>query len=482
MNRLAERAYYLTGRYFIRVRKIMEILAFRSLHWDLSLQPSLSRFICRRSGGGISTLRDRPIRLLPLWLMAACCAAGLAQQPLETYTWEQIKDKFQTANPTIRAGQLNIDESKAQEVTAALRPNPDLSFSADGTQLTPHLGVYRPFAGTQMSPAISYLHERANKRELRVESAKKGTIVAASQQEDLERNLLFTLRSAFVQTLQAKAVLGVAKENLDYYDRVLGISRSQFKAGDIAQLDLDRLENQRIQYEQELESAGVNLRTAKITLLMLLNDRTPIERFDVTGAFDFGGPLESLDDYHRIALAARPDLRAALESVDKAKTDHQLAVSNGSTDPTFSAWWTHNPSFNNPYDYNTVGASVSIPLRIFDRNQGEKERTEIDIRRNQRLEDAAAAQVFNDVDSAYATVNSNLNLLRSYKEKYLGQAVRIRDTMTFAYQRGGASLLDFLSAQNDYRTVQLSYLNLVGSYLTAVGQLNLAVGREVILQ
>ena len=155
---------------------------------------------------------------------------------------------------------------------------------------------------------------------------------------------------------------------------------------------------------------------------MLLNDRTPIERFDVTGTFDFGGSLESLDEYHRIALAARPDLRAALESVDKAKTDHQLAVSNGSTDPTFSAWWTHNPSFNNPYDNNTVGASISIPLRIFDRNQGEKERTEIDIRRNQRLEDAAEAQVFNDVDSAYATVNSNLNLLRPYKEKYLGQA------------------------------------------------------------
>jgi cobalt-zinc-cadmium efflux system outer membrane protein len=98
------------------------------------------------------------------------------------------------------------------------------------------------------------------------------------------------------------------------------------------------------------------------------------------------------------------------------------------------------------------------------------------------LQDAAAAQVFNDVDSAYATVNSNLNLLRPYKEKYLGQATRIRDTITFAYQRGGASLLDFLNAQNDYRTVQLSYLNLVGTYLTAVGQLNLAVGREVILQ
>jgi cobalt-zinc-cadmium efflux system outer membrane protein len=122
---------------------------------------------------------------------------------------------------------------------------------------------------------------------------------------------------------------------------------------------------------------------------------------------------------------------------------------------------------------------VNFPLRIFDRNQGEKLRTKIDITRNERLRDAAQAQVFSDVDSAYATLNSNLILLRPYKQKYLAQAVRVRDTIFFSYQHGGASLLDFLNAESDYRTVELSYVNLVGSYLTAGAQLNLAVGREV---
>ena len=126
------------------------------------------------------------------------------------------------------------------------------------------------------------------------------------------------------------------------------------------------------------------------------------------------------------------------------------------------------------------GVSVNIPLRIFDKNQGEKLRTEIDIRRNERLAQSARAQVFSDVDSAYVTVNSNIILLKPYKAKYLQQAVRVRDTVAFAYQRGGATLLDFLNAENDYRSVQLNYLNLVGAYLTAAGQLNLAVGREVI--
>ena len=123
---------------------------------------------------------------------------------------------------------------------------------------------------------------------------------------------------------------------------------------------------------------------------------------------------------------------------------------------------------------------MTIPLRIFDRNQGEKARTQLDIQRDERLREAANAQVFSDVDSAYATLNSNLALLRPYKAKYLQQAAAVRDTISFAYQHGGASLLDFLQAQNDYRSIQLNYLNLVGSYLTAASQLNLAVGREVI--
>jgi cobalt-zinc-cadmium efflux system outer membrane protein len=224
----------------------------------------------------------------------------------------------------------------------------------------------------------------------------------------------------------------------------------------------------------------VNLRTAKIQLLTLLNDRTPIEQFDVAGTFDFNDELISRDEFRKIALDTRPDLKAAVESVDKAQTDHKLAVSNGSTDPTFAVWYTHNASVNNPFATNTLGVSVSVPLRVFDRNQGEKLRTQIDITRNERLRDATEAGVLSDVDSGYATMASNLTLLRPYKAKYLQQSVRVRDTILFSYQNGGASLLDFLNAQSEYRSVQLNYVNLVGSYLTAAAQLNMAVGREVI--
>jgi cobalt-zinc-cadmium efflux system outer membrane protein len=296
-----------------------------------------------------------------------------------------------------------------------------------------------------------------------------------SSQTDLDRTLIFTLRMAFVQALQEKAVLDLAKENLAYYDHVLGVNRERYKAGDIAQVDLDRLEIQRVQYESDLQTAEVNLRTAKIQLRALLNDRLPIDQFDVTGPFDFSTQLVPLDDLRQTALDTRPDLRAALQSVDKAKTDHKLAVANGSTDPTFGFDFGRNPPIDQYF-----GFSVNIPMRIFDRNQGEKQRAELDIGRNERLADAARAQVFSDVDSAYAMVSSNIILLQPYEDRYLKQAARIRDTISFSYEHGAASLLDFLNAQADYRSVQVNYLNLVASYLSAAGQLNLAVGREVI--
>jgi len=404
----------------------------------------------------------------------------IATLPAQTaFTWQQIKDKFESVNPTLKAAQLNIDESRAAEITAYLRPNPDFTFSTDGTQLTPYQGIYRPFTGTQFSPAISYLHEREHKRELRRDQAKETTGVTQSTYQDQERNLVFTLRSAFVQTLQAKAVLENAKQNMTYWDWELEVNRTRFRAGDLAEVDLDRLELQRVQFESDYETAVVNLRTSKIQLLMLLNDRTPLDRFDVSGTFDFSSELRPLEEYRTIALESRPDLKAAMQNVELARTTYQLAVSNGSTDPTFSLWWTHNPSFNNPYDNNTIGASVSIPLRVFDQNQGQKALTQIDIGRNERLRDAAQAQVYNDVDSTYYTLVQNVNLLRPYKSKYLKLASDTRDKISFSYQNGGASLLDYLDAEKATRDVQLAYLNLIGSYLTAAAQMNMAVGREV---
>ena len=411
------------------------------------------------------------LRWLSWCLLAGLPICGWAQT---AFTWEQVKQKFEAANPTIRAAQLGVQESRAQEITAYLRPNPNFTALID--QLDPFSGnPYRPLGSALPLISFDYLHERGGKRELRLESAKKNTAITESQLADTERGLLFNLRTAFVGTLQAKALLANAKDNLDYFDKEYGINQSRFKAGDLSRLDLNRITLQRVQFEQDYQTALVNLRTSKITLMMLLNEHRPVDQFDVNGPFDFAENLPALAELREIAQANRPDLKAAVQAVDKAQTDHRLAVANGTTDPTFSMDFGRNPPI--PV---YMGVSVNIPLRIFDRNQGEKERTQIDIRHAEQQRTAAQAQVFNDVDSAYYTLVSTVSLLKPYKETYLKVAADVRDTTSFSFQHGQASLIDYLDAQRDYRATLVAYLNLVGSYLTAAGQLNMAVGREVI--
>ncbi len=412
-------------------------------------------------------------------MLPLVAASVRAQKAL---SWQDIQAQFEASNPALSAAKANVEESKAAEISAYLRPNPNVTGLLD--QFTPFSSnpspnsnspVYRPLANVLPYGSISYLHERQHKRELRLESSRQATEVMSQSMQDLKRNLLFNLRNAFVLTLQSKAQLQNARNNLEYWDRELALNRQRLAAGDLAEIDLNRLELLRAQFQADHEASIVALRTSKIQLLQLLNSRAHVDEFDVDGPFEFGDGLKPLEEFRQAALAARPDLAAAVESVKLAETNHKLAVANGSADPTFSLDLARNPPLT-AY----MGFSVSIPLRIFDRNQGEKLRTEIDIRRNQRLRDTAESQVFSDVDSAYTTLEGALNQLRPYKHSYLAMAAKIRDRVEFSFKHGGASLLDYLDAEKSYRDTRLAYLNLVGSYLVAAAQMNLAAGSEVI--
>ncbi|HEX4230110.1 MAG TPA: TolC family protein [Bryobacteraceae bacterium] len=412
-------------------------------------------------------------RLYAGLLFATGCLAQAPGSP-QALTWQETQARFRANNPTLLAGEATINEAKAQEVTAYLRPNPDLTLGLD--QITPFSGSpFRPLWQTYAYGDISYLHEREHKRELRLEDAKENTQITTETQNDLERNLMFNLRDAFVRVLQAKAVVQVARDNLTYYDKEIDIAKTRYQAGDIAQVDFERIEVQRVQYLSDLQNAVVSLRTAKIDLIALLDDHTPVDQFDIVENFDFQENLKPIADLRQVAIDQRPDLKEAVTGLERARTDHRLTIANGSTDPTFGMDGSHQAPPLNTY----IGFSVTIPLRIFDRNQGEKVRTQLDIARNEKLVTAAQVAVYHDVDSAYMTVQSTLELLKPYKQKYLQEALDVRDKVAFSYLHGAASLLEFLDAEKAYRDTELNYLMLVGAYLSAANQVNYAVGREV---
>lgn len=407
-------------------------------------------------------------------LLVAACEAQQPGVPRGPLTWQDVVSLFRANNPSLLAGRRTIDEARADEITAYLRPNPNLNITADDLGIFSY-HPFRPTADGIFAGSVDYLHERGHKRELRLQDAQEATAIAISTQADLERNLLYNLRDAFDRVLLAKEVQRVAKDNLDYYDKEIAINRIRLDAGAMARVDFQRLEIQRAQYQSDLATSEVNLRTAKIDMLQFLHVPIAVDRLDLAAKFDFSDTTVSLQELRDMAVAQRPDLREAEQGLDRARTDYKLARANGTADPTWSADIGRQPPLTI-----YAGVSLSIPLRIFDRNQGEKLHTQIDIGRNRELVDSQTDTVYHDVDAAYASLQSTLSLLRPYKEKYLQEASSIRETISFSYQHGAASLLDFLDAQKEYRDTELTYLNLVGAYLSAANQLNLAVGKEVI--
>ena len=404
-----------------------------------------------------------------LLIVFALCLRSWAQEP---WTWEKVRERFETNNPTLRAGRLQVDEAKAGEITASLRPNPQLSVVLD--QFT----VFNPSVlsanNAQWTPTVTQLIERQSKRHLRYQSAELAARSSQSDTQDLERNLLFNLRDAFVRLLAAKSVLQFSTDNLSYFDKVIEVNRERFKAGDISNIDFERVELQRVQLESDYQNALVSLRQAKLDLLALMNEKSSADQFDVAGEFDFHDKLPELAEVRQQALLIRPDLQSAETIVQKAQVDHKLAWANGSTNPTVGLEYQRTGPFN------TLGIDFAIPLRIFDRNQGEKQRTQIEMDRTLRLREAVMAGVLRDVDSAHTALVSVVEVLKPYRDHYLPEATDVRETISFSYAHGGSSLLDFLDAQRAYRDTQLNYRNLIASYLSAANQLNFTVGREVI--
>jgi outer membrane protein, heavy metal efflux system len=283
-----------------------------------------------------------------------------------------------------------------------------------------------------------------------------------------------------VGTLQAKFMLDLAKADLDYYDKIIEISRDRFKAGDLAQIDFDRIELLRVQYESELQTAIVNLRTAKIQLLQLLNDRTPVEQFDVTGDHSISQMRCSRSTTSARSRCPRgPTCRPRWKRFSNRKPITNWPISNGSTDPTFGAWYTYNSSNNNPNGIQTLGASVSIPCAssTATRAKSSAPKSTSTAPAGQRSHARAGFQRRGHGLRVGAKQCRAAEALQGAIQRRGAARARHRD---YAYEHGGASLMDFLNAQSDYRQVQLAYAQLIGAYLTAAGQLNLAVGREVI--
>ncbi|HEY1498367.1 MAG TPA: TolC family protein [Acidobacteriaceae bacterium] len=385
-------------------------------------------------------------------------------------TLQQVLDIARTKNPSLLSADQHVAATKAAEITAGLRQNP--SFTVTGADIS--LPADNPASPYSYSANLTRLFERGQKRRWRLDVARSTTDVTGSQYNDQVRQTVLAVKNAFTNMLIAKQALLIAQDNLDSYRKTVDLSRTRLDAGDISKTDFERIDLQLAEFESDDDGAKLSLIQASDSLQLLMGIEKPSAAFDITGNLQAPEISTTLPQVEQEALAARPDYLAAHQSVTLADANVKLAAAEGTTDPSVGGEYERTAS------YNSAGFQVSIPLRIFDRNQGEKERTRYEAQSARFGEIAARNQVLSDVDQAWAGYDAARDLAKRYNNHYVDEAQRVRDNLEFSYRNGGSTLLDYLDALRDYRQINIDALNANQQVWLSIHQLSFAAATEIV--
>ena len=402
-------------------------------------------------------------------------SAAFAQAPVKLTLYEAIQLALQR-NHSLLAARTTIQQNQSQEITANLRPNPDLFVDWD------YLPVFSSSAAnvtylqssTEADAGLSYLIERGKKRQARLRAAKDATAVTISTVADAERNLTFQVASQFLAVELAESTLDLAQQDLKDYQNAVKLTEIRYRSGSISQDDYLKIKIQLLQFKNDVAQAQLAKVEGLANLRQMLGPESVPVNYDVDAQFEYQPVTANLEDLQMRALQLRPDLRAAQQGIAAANSQYLLAKADAKQDLTVQANYTHVNGINGASFY------TSIPLPIFNRNQGEIARTRYAITQSEELEKQASNQVATDVNDAYYNLQTNDQIVQLYLSGYLAEAQADRDIAEYSYQRGAASLLDFLDAERSYRSTQLAYRQVLAAYLTSLEQLREAVGTRAL--
>jgi len=406
--------------------------------------------------------------------LALGCQTGAAQQPAPSVRidLEQAIQMAAVHNHALKAARTQIQQSQAEEITAAIHPNP--VFTYDDL----YVPIFSPgqFTAsalnntTEFDLGVTYTFERGHKRQARIRAARDQTAVTRWQVSDTERALTFNVAQQYVGILLAKSNLQLATQDLASYQETVNLSQERYKAGAMSEGDLLKIKLQLLQFQMDVSQARLSLVQAFASLRALLGYDALPAGYDVVGELAYVPLKLNQEDLQLRALQWRPDYLAAQQGVTAAQSQYSLAKANGKRDLITTLDYTHVSALNN------AGMTLNIEIPIFDRNQGEIARTHYAITQAQETKTAAEQTVMTDVANAYEAFKTGDQVVQLYLSGYLKEAQDSRDISEYAYKRGAASLLDFLDAERSYRATQLAYRQALATYMLAVEQLREVVG------
>jgi outer membrane protein, heavy metal efflux system len=383
-------------------------------------------------------------------------------------TLAQVLDNARAKNPTLLAAQTNLRAVRAQEIQAGVRANPYLAVN--GTDVTESADQPTPYNYTVQ---MSRLFERGNKRGYRLDTARATTAQTQAQLEDTIRQTVLTIKTAFTSMLVAKEALELSTASLKDFQHEVDIANDRYQAGDLGKLDYERLDLQLGSFESDESNDIVTLQQASAQLQTLMGIDAPKPDFDITG--DVVPPIiaQTEDQLTQAALANRPDFQAAKFAVTAAEANAKLAIANGTTDPTLEA------EYDRSGTENSAGFSVNIPLRIFDRNQGNKQTARFQADAAAFTATAARNQVVSDVVQAWVNYTQSKRLSDRFSGHYLDESHDVLSIAQYAFEHGGIALIDYLDALRDARSSTNSALAAYQQTWLAIHQLSSASATEL---
>jgi cobalt-zinc-cadmium efflux system outer membrane protein len=373
-------------------------------------------------------------------------------------------------NHALQALRTTIQQSLAEEITANLRPNPTLGLDAQFLPLQPSQ-ITSDYINqqAQFDAGVGYLFERGRKRQHRLQAAQDVTALVRSQVSDSERQLTFNVGQQFVDTLLAESTLEFAQQDLDSFQKTVEISKERYRVGDLSEGDYLKIKLQLLQFQSDVSAAKLAKLQALTALRQLLGFESVQDDYDVQGTLDYQPVHADMTGLKSLAALNRPDLRAAQQAVVAAESQLALQKANGK--------WDFNGTFNYTHTAGTNSGAFfyNMPLQFFNRNQGEIQRASYGITQAQQQASETTQQVSTDVVQAYENLRTNDQIVQLYQGGYVDEAKQSRDISEYAYQKGAASLLDYLDAERTYRANQLAYRQALANYMLALEQVRQAV-------
>ena len=424
--------------------------------------------------------------LLLFVLVAATPGLSYAQDFAlpERLTLEDALRLATERNPTLAAARNTVEIAESQRTDAGLRPNPAVSLESEGYPL---FESPRPSFGNNQELTLRFDQEieLAGRRRLRTEAAAAGVSAAEAVFLDERRRLEFDVRRAYFGVVLAKADVEVARTALDEIDKVIGLNRARFQHGEISGGELRRIQVERLKFVDDLFAADLALRNARSSLLALFNASDLSIEFDVAerlNAIDSGTPVRTLPEtpvtnaasLRTQALAARPDLIAAQREIQRADSETRLQRALRTPNMTVGG------GYKRDFGSDAVVFGVTVPLPLFNRNQGGVARADAERRQAANRAAATATAVLLDVQQAINAVDVSRARVSYIEREYLNPSRESRDIVLASYRLGTADLIDFLDAQRAFRDTLRTYNRALYEERLSTFQLAAAIGAPTI--